>query len=330
MPEAIALNSASINATRIFGPALAGVIIGIVGTGIAFVSHSLAVLVFVITIFSLRAMVPHARPVGPSVSGVTALRDGLRYIRHSDELIGLVGITAIFSFLAVPSLLVLLPLYVTRVLGGSDSWVPAMTSCFGTGSLIAAIVLFRGSWLEAAAGKRLKYTMAGLSIGLLWLALAPNPWMAIPGVLIAGCSFEMGLIQIQTRVQQLAPDELGGRVLSVNGLAFNGVMPFSTVEYLDRRPGIRLAGGDGHLRRPAGDSLVRDLATLHMEGFPPGRHRAVCRALTDSARTLRQEAGGRRQVQGGRDTDVSGTRQHGGDCDRSDPPSFPGRHPYHG
>ncbi|MGI8483057.1 MAG: MFS transporter [Thermomicrobiales bacterium] len=228
MPEAIALTSASINATRIFGPALAGLVIGLIGTAAAFVSHSLALLVFVATIFSLRKMVTYARPVGSRVSGITALREGLHHIRHSEELIGLVGVTAIFSFLAVPNLLVLMSLYVTKVLGGSDGWVPTMTSVFGAGSLIAAIALFRGSRLEAVAAKRLRFTMAGLSVGLMWLALAQNPWMAIPGVLLAGLWFEMGLIQVQTRIQQLAPDELRGRVLSVNGLAFNGVMPLST------------------------------------------------------------------------------------------------------
>jgi hypothetical protein len=39
----------------------------------------------------------------------------------------------------------------------------------------------------------------------------------------------MGLIQVQTRIQQLAPDDMRGRVLSVNGLAFNGVMPIATL-----------------------------------------------------------------------------------------------------
>jgi len=229
MPEAIALTSASVNATRIFGPALAGVVIGIVGTTIAFVSHSLALLLFVGAIASLRTMIAPAHRVGGRGSGIAALRDGLRYIRHSDEMIGLVGVTAIFSFLAVPNLLVLMSLYVTHTLGGGDSWVPAMTSIFGTGSLIAAIVLFRGSRLETVAATRMRATMAGLAVGLVWLAIAPNPWVAVPGVLCAGCSFEMGLIQIQTRVQQLAPDDLRGRVMSVNGLAFNGVMPFSTL-----------------------------------------------------------------------------------------------------
>ncbi|MDQ3444172.1 MAG: MFS transporter, partial [Chloroflexota bacterium] len=65
--------------------------------------------------------------------------------------------------------------------------------------------------------------------GLLWLALSPNPWVAIPGIIIAGHSFTTGNTQIMTRLQQLAPDEMRGRVMSVNSLAFNGVMPFATL-----------------------------------------------------------------------------------------------------
>lgn len=51
----------------------------------------------------------------------------------------------------------------------------------------------------------------------------------MPGIVIAGHSFTTGNTQISTSLQQLAPDEMRGRVLSVNGLAFNGVMPFATL-----------------------------------------------------------------------------------------------------
>jgi hypothetical protein len=59
--------------------------------------------------------------------------------------------------------------------------------------------------------------------------LAPTVWLAIPGIVISGFSFTTGNTQISTTLQQLAPDDLRGRVLSVNGLAFNGVMPFATL-----------------------------------------------------------------------------------------------------
>lgn len=229
MPEAIALNSMSVNATRSVGPAIAGLVIGIFGTAVAFVSHSLALVVFVGVIFSVGKLMPQSVKATAREPGLAALKAGLRCIQRSDELIGLVGTTALFSFFAVPGLLVLMPLFVTRTLGGGDGWVPAMTSVFGLGSLCAAVIVFRSGRHELAAGRRLRLTALGIAAGLLWLAVSPTPWLAIPGVLISGLCFEMGLIQIQTRLQQLAPDDMRGRVLSVNGLAFNGVMPIATL-----------------------------------------------------------------------------------------------------
>ncbi len=229
LPEAVALNSASVNATRAVGPLVGGAIIGALGLAAAFVTHSLAVLVFVAAIVSLGRMIPRSTPAVQGTKPLTALRSGLGYIRSSDEMLGLVGTTAIISFLAVPGLLVLMPLYMTDTLGGSNDWVPVSTSVFGAGSLVAAVTMFRASRAEAAAGRRLRFTTVSLAGGLVWLALSPSPWVAVPGIFLSGCAFELGLIQIQTRLQQLAPDAMRGRVLSVNGLAFNGVMPASTL-----------------------------------------------------------------------------------------------------
>jgi hypothetical protein len=75
----------------------------------------------------------------------------------------------------------------------------------------------------------MRLSLAGLVAGLAWLAVAKDPVLAVPGVAVLGFSFALSNSQIQTRVQQLAPDELRGRVLSIVALAFNGVMPFSTI-----------------------------------------------------------------------------------------------------
>ncbi|HEU0164238.1 MAG TPA: MFS transporter [Thermomicrobiales bacterium] len=228
LPQALALNSASFNATRTIGPALAGVVIGLFGTAWAFVLNSVTLLAPISTLYGLRKVM--TKPIRAArASGVTQLRAGVAHIRKSEELTGLILLTTIFSFFVFPNLLVLMPLYITDVLGGSDTWVAIMISVLGIGSLIGSIAMIRGSRLEVAAGRRLRTSMVGLTVGLTWLALSPNPWVAIPGVMISGYSFATGNTQISTRVQQLAPDELRGRVLSVNGLAFNGVMPFATI-----------------------------------------------------------------------------------------------------
>ena len=229
LPQALALNSASFNATRTIGPALAGVVIGALGTAAAFVINAVTLLAPISVLYSLRKVITAPKRVRTSSSGLSQLKEGIAYIRRTDEVMGLILITTVFSLFVFPNLLVLMPLYVTDVLGGSDNWVAVMISVLGIGSLIGAVTLIRGSRLEAAAGKRLRTSMAGLTIGLIWMALSPNPWVVVPGVIISGYAFSTGNTQIQTRVQQLAPDDLRGRVLSVNSLAFNGVMPFATM-----------------------------------------------------------------------------------------------------
>jgi MFS family permease len=229
LPQALALNSASFNATRTVGPALAGVVIGVLGMAAAFLINAATLLAPIWVLIGLRRVVQPPARSGVRVSGLTSLKAGIHLIRTHDDLLGLVYLSSLFSFLVFPNLLVLMPLYVTESLGGSDSWVAIMISILGLGSLTGSIALLRGSRLEAAAGQRLRVAMAGLAVGLLWLSLAPNPWWAIPGIMVAGFSFTTGNTQIMTRLQQLAPDDMRGRVMSVNGLAFNGVMPFATL-----------------------------------------------------------------------------------------------------
>jgi MFS family permease len=229
LPQAIALNSASFNSTRIVGPALAATAIGALGLASAFVVNAFTLLAPIGTLIGLkRILAPRVR-AAKGVSGLSALKDGVRYVRSNEGIMGLIVLQGLISFFVSPNLLVLLPLYTTDVLGGGDSWVGIMLSVMGVGSLIGALTLLRGSRLESAAARRLVIAMCGLALGMGWIALAQSPLMAVPGVIVAGFSFSSGNSQIMTRLQQMAPDELRGRVLSLNSLAFNGVMPFATI-----------------------------------------------------------------------------------------------------
>lgn len=229
LPEAIALNSASFNSTRIVGPALAATAIGALGLASAFIVNAFTLLAPIGTLVRIRKFLKPRQAPRVRASGMSALRDGVRYVRANDGLWGLVLLQAALSFFVSPNLLVLLPLYTTDVLGGSDSWVGLMLSAMGVGSLTGALVLLRGSKLEVAQGQRMKVSVIGLTAGLAWIALSTSPWMAVPGVMVAGYAFSSGNSQLMTRVQQIAPEELRGRVLSIVGLAFNGVMPFATI-----------------------------------------------------------------------------------------------------
>ncbi|HYH12366.1 MAG TPA: MFS transporter [Thermomicrobiales bacterium] len=228
LPEAIALNSAVFNATRIVGPAFAATAIAAFGLASAFLINAAALLISLGILMTFRGLVVR-RPKPPKQAGTSALKVGVAYVRGREDLIGLVLLTAVLSFLVFPNAIVLMPLYIKEVLGSSDSWVGIMLSVIGVGSLAGSFTLLRGSKLEEAAGRRMRISLIGLVVGLVWLAVASNPYVAIPGVAILGYSFTLSNSQIQTRVQQIAPDDLRGRVLSIVSLAFNGVMPFATI-----------------------------------------------------------------------------------------------------
>jgi MFS family permease len=228
LPEAIALNSAVFNATRIVGPAIAATAIAVFGLASAFLINAFSFVIVIWVLVSFRGLVVR-RPRPAQRAGSSALRDGIGYVRSREDLIGLVLLTSLLSFLVFPNAIVLMPLYVMEVLGADASWVGIMLSVIGAGSLIGSFTLLRGSKLERAAGKRMRLALVGLVVGLLWLAIARDAYLAIPGVAILGFSFALANSQIQTRVQQISPDDLRGRVLSILSLAFNGVMPFATI-----------------------------------------------------------------------------------------------------
>lgn len=229
LPQAIALNSASFNATRIVGPALAATAINIIGLAGAFVVNIFTLLAPMGTLIGLGKVVPKRQVPKSTTSGMEQLRDGMAYVRANDGTYGLILLQALVSFFVSPNLLVLMPLFTTNVLGGSDAWVGYMLSALGAGSLTGAMILLRGSRLERAAEKRMRFSLTGLCIGMVWLGFSPNVWVAVPGVMIAGLSFSMTNTQLATRLQQTAPEQLRGRVMSLVTLAFNGVMPFSTL-----------------------------------------------------------------------------------------------------
>jgi MFS family permease len=228
LPEAIALNSAVFNATRIVGPAIAATAIAVFGLASAFLINAFSFVIVIWVLASFRGLVVR-RPKPSSQDGSSALRDGIAYVRSREDLVGLVLLTSLLSFLVFPNAIVLMPLYVMEVLGADAKWVGIMLSVIGGGSLIGSFALLRGSKLERAAGRRMRTALVGLVVGLLWLAIARNAYLAIPGVAVLGFSFALANSQIQTRVQQISPDDLRGRVLSIVSLAFNGVMPFATI-----------------------------------------------------------------------------------------------------
>jgi MFS family permease len=225
LPNAVSLNSGLLNASRVAGPALAGIVIAAVGVGACFLVNAVSFLAVLAALLALRSddLYPVERAAKGSV--VRGTGEGLAYAWSSLEaravllvvvLVGLVG----FNFNTLVPLLAADTLHVgARAFG-------LLSAALGAGALLGALVSasFRqASWRMFLAGT------AAFSLLLLALAPVDDAWLA--GVLLVGigASFALFGANANALLQLSSPDALRGRVVGLYLFGFVGLAPIGAL-----------------------------------------------------------------------------------------------------
>jgi MFS family permease len=222
--NAIALNSASFNLSRVVGPAIAGLTIAAFGTAVNFGFNALSYLAVLAGLLLIDPSSLHRLPRPDRFPSVRAsLVEGLRYARSVPTvfwpliLLGGVAITAM-------NFQILLPLYARDQLGFGSEGYGALFAAMGIGSLA-------GSMSLAFAARRrpmLRLIVGGGTVFLaleLVLALTRSPAAAF--VLVAGIGLASILMvnTINVTIQNSVTHELRGRVMSLYVTVFAGTAP---------------------------------------------------------------------------------------------------------
>jgi MFS family permease len=225
LAQAIALNQASFHGSRLIGPALGGLAIQWWGASSAFVANGLSFVAVLVALILIRA-----RP-GPAESGrgstFAAMAEGLRFVRQDVRLQSLMGITALTTLLVFPNIAVLLPLYAQVVLHMGPGGMGGLMAASGLGALVGAVALL--GIAPRARVQRIALGMGAIPVGLTVLAHSHLFWLSAAAVAVqsVGLATAMGLVA--TILQQSVPDHLRGRVMSVHGMMFVGIMPFAAL-----------------------------------------------------------------------------------------------------
>jgi MFS family permease len=245
--NAVSLNSVIVQAARIVGPAIAGLMIATVGVVPCF---GLNALTFVAMIFALWRMEParlHAAPVAQREPG--AIRAGLRYVRATPELLvplalmGLVG-TLGFNFQVV------LPLLAKFSFESGAMTYAILVSAMAVGSIAGALV----NGHRGRTGPRL---IAGgaLAFGASALMAAAMPSLALEVVMLAllGAASVTFAATINSTLQLAVTPEMRGRVMALYSVVFLGSTPIGApltgwlAQSYDPRVALVLAGASGLL-----------------------------------------------------------------------------------
>jgi MFS family permease len=221
LPNAVALNAGLFNGSRVIGPAIAGVVIAVAGTGICFVINAFSFLAVLAALASLRQEELHSVERDPSARIIDGMRRALRFVRHEPQLRAVLGVVTVISTIGF-NFHVLVPLLAADTLHVGPEGFGLLSASFGLGALAGALVTasFRGaSWRLFAIG--------ATGFGVLALALAPVDDAALAGILLfaVGVSFTLFTANANALVQLGAPDHLRGRMIGLYLFAFVGLAP---------------------------------------------------------------------------------------------------------
>ncbi len=227
--SAIAMSNASMNATRLVGPALAGVLIAVWGIDAAYFAQagfyviSSAILLLVPT--GLSKIAQAGMPVPVRGNMFVEIGRGVRYAATDPRLRLLFAMLFIVTFFAMPYIM-LLAGFIDEDLHLGEGWFGAIQTVTGAGGLIGSLGI---ATLTESDRKPLIQWVSGIGggIGLILLALGSVPFGflgAAVGVFIIGLMFTAYQTINNTMVMAEADPAYYGRVMSINMLTFS-VMP---------------------------------------------------------------------------------------------------------
>jgi MFS family permease len=220
LPNAIALNSIQFNLARVIGPVVAGVALASFGMVACFGLNGISFLFVIAAILALRDI--HVPPTS-TVSIVDQMKDGLRYVRDSRELMAITMLGFIVAFLGFP-LLTFLPVITRDVFARDVDFYSRLMTFAGLGAVTGALVV-------AYIGKHRHIGRVLLiCLALFGCATVLFSWSRTPAlsavILFTGGSLLVMCTSLTTSLAQLlAPAELRGRVVSIYMLAFRGGSP---------------------------------------------------------------------------------------------------------
>lgn len=225
LSNAIALNSAVINGSRLIGPAVGGVLIGLLGEGICFLLNGISYIAVIIALLMMRVMPQREKGVKQKVW--EDMRDGFQYVVGNIPIRTLLLLMSVISFFGLP-LMTFIPAYVKTILHGGSEMLGLLLSCIGVGSFIAALYLAaRKSVL--GLGKVVMLSGVLLGIGLSVMSFVSIPWVAAVLCLPIGFSVIAAVASINTLLQTLSREDKRGRVMGYMAMAFTGMAPVGSI-----------------------------------------------------------------------------------------------------
>lgn len=213
LAKALALNSSQRYISVIAGPSLAGLVLAFAGPAVCYAVDALSWLVMLRLLSLLRTKVPEGK--GWQTVSLGALRQGLKFVWGHAIIFPLMVMDFGVNFFG--SAKALLPIYARDILSAGPEGLGMLYSASAVGALLAAASVSRfgrarcaGRWIFIGVG------VYGLCMVLF--AVSHTFWLSVLCLAAAGAGDTISAILRGTINQLSTPDELRGRMISINSI----------------------------------------------------------------------------------------------------------------
>ena len=217
--NAVSLNSVIVQSARIVGPAIAGLLIAVVGVGPCFGVNALTFAVMIVALWRMDPAELRAAPVAGREPG--AIRAALRYVRGTPALavpLALMALVGTFGF----NFQVVLPLLARFSFDGGAGAYAVLVSAMGIGSVAGALI----TGARGRTGPRLIAAAAlGFGATALLAALMPTLAFEVPMLALLGAASVTFAATINSTLQLAVEPAMRGRVMALYSVVFLGTNP---------------------------------------------------------------------------------------------------------
>lgn len=219
LPNAVALNSASFNGARMFGPAVAGALTAWAGPGWVFIINVATFGAMIIALLKIRSESLRKLPKSPKGKG--RIREGFRYVRYRPDIVMVLLAIFIVGTFGLNFAVFIASMAVTEF--GKEA------GAFGLLSSIMAIGSVAGALLAARRERpRLRFVFGAagaFGLACLLAALAPNYWLFAAALVPVGLAALTLMTSANGYVQTTSDPVMRGRVMAVYMAIFMGGTP---------------------------------------------------------------------------------------------------------
>ena len=199
------------NVARLFGPALAGVVISLFGTSIAVLCNTIS---YIPLLFSwLYIKVPATKNLNPGDTFTKGLNDGINYVKSIPALRDIFILQTILACGIRPATLMLAAFVGAVYKGGADE-LALYTSVLGMGAVIGGMYITLQGKAKGLVKSMLVNSLISI-IALTIFAWTTHIYIGLLMVFAIGWTITLSTVSSQTMVQNSIDDEIRGRVLSL-------------------------------------------------------------------------------------------------------------------